>query len=321
MNEYKVKQLQPSHADHISRYKEKWLNEMFNSETIIAQKKYDGERVLIHFDGNDVYITSRRISKKTGHYQELQNKIINLPILKNKIGYTILDAECYSTSWNDIVSILHSLPERAKELQNKITVNFAVFDCLFFDGQDIRNLKYSQRYEIAQNIVLYLQNQLFDSRFHIVENKYIYSYDEAISYRDICVNSGYEGIVIKSLNKTYDDKGAMLKCKKFETIDCVVYDYQRGTGKYSNTVGALFIGYYDPSSKSIKHLSKVNCGTDKDREWWKNYFNSRDITIDWRVIEVKCQEITSKSLRHPVYIRRRDDKSFTDCIDSTIFNK
>ena len=131
------------------------------------------------------------------------------------------------------------------------------------------------------------------------------------------ISSGFEGIVVKSLSKTYYDKAASLKCKKFETVDVVVIDKQTGTGKYSNTVGALIVGYYDPDKDNFVAISRVNCGTDADRDWWRDNWN----TAKYSVLEVKCQEITGKSLRHPVYIRKRDDKSYKMCTKETIFKE
>lgn len=76
MEEYKVKQIWPAHADHISHYNEKWLNKMFETDKVVAQRKYDGERMLVHFNGNETYCTSRRESKKTGHYMEIKTNLI-----------------------------------------------------------------------------------------------------------------------------------------------------------------------------------------------------------------------------------------------------
>ena len=134
---------------------------------------------------------------------------------------------------------------------------------------------------------------------------------------DNAISLGFEGIVIKSLNKKYYDKGASLKCKKFETIDLVVIDYQQGRGKYENTIGALVVGYYEPETKSFVRVSNVNCSTDEERQYWKDNWSK----LQYSVIEVKCQEITDKSLRHPVYVRRRDDKDYTMCTKQTIFKE
>ena len=120
------------------------------------------------------------------------------------------------------------------------------------------------------------------------------------------IEAGFEGIVVKSFKKKYYDKGASLKCKKFETVDVVVCGYVQGRGKYSDTIGALQVGYYDPDKDEVIRISNVNCSTDAERNAW------RDNWEDWKntVIEVLCQEVTERSLRHPRYVRRREDKDY-----------
>lgn len=332
MEDYKVKQLQPNHADHISYYNDKYLNEMFSKETCIAQPKYDGERMLIHINHNEIYCTSRRFSKKTNRYMENQDKLpILQEILNNrpelqKLGYTVIDCECYSKDWSTIAGILHSLPERAVMLQKLNAAKFAVFDCLYFDGIDIRTVPYIHRFNSACKITEMFSYDNLHTVMFINENYKIDSIENIIpmpiankqqceKLMDTAIACGFEGIVVKSLNRTYYEKAASLKCKKFETVDVVVYDYVQGRGKYSNTIGALKVGYYDPDTDSIIHMSNVNCSTDAERDAWRDNWN------EWKnsVIEVLCQEITDKSLRHPRYIRRRDDKSYNMCTKETIF--
>lgn len=314
MEEYKVKQIYPAHADHITHYKEKWLNEMFATDEVVAQRKYDGERMLVHFNGNETYCTSRRESKKTGRYMENQDKIVNLPTVA-KLGYTVIDCECYSNTWSDVVGVLHSLPDRAYELQKSTVIKFAVFDCIWFDGCDISNQPYKVRYEYAKKIVDLLQQENNDARFHIVTNIPVKSLLSAYDIAEQHWKQGLEGIVIKSLNKAYYDKGAMLKVKRSETVDLVVYDWWYGTGKYKETVGALCVGYYDPEKDIVVHVTRVNCGTDSDRNWWRDNWPNNQYTV----LEVKAQEITETSLRHPVYIRIRNDKNYKECTKDTIF--
>lgn len=331
MQEYYVKQIAPNHADHISYYREDYLTEMFTNEAVIAQPKYDGERMLIHIDGQNVYCTSRRFSKKTDRYMENQDR---LPYLKEDIAnintqlrYTILDCECYAKNWSEAASVLHSLPDRAKQLQDdNIEIKYAVFDCLFYDGIDIRNLPYIERlqYMYAALAKLPCKNLRPSATMSsslelssIIDAYAVTCIKDADILMNAAINRGYEGIVLKSLHRTYYDKAASLKCKKFETVDVVVIDYQQGNGKYSNTIGALIVGYYDEATKQFIRLSKVNCSTDEERNWWRdNWYSAK-----YSVIEVKCQEITDKSLRHPVYIRRRNDKSYNMCTKNTIFKE
>lgn len=311
---YKVKQIWPAHADHISHYNDSFIKDLFKNNAIVVQRKYDGERMLVHFNKNETYCTSRRISKKTGRYMENQDKIINLPHLD--LNYTVIDCEFYGETWADAVGILHSLPERAYELQKTAYIKFAVFDCLFFDGVDVRD----QPYELRLIYVFQILNMLHaidDYRFHFVEQFKVNNIDEAYAKAKEYWSVGKEGVVMKPYGLAYYDKGMMLKIKRFETLDVVVCGYQEGRGKYTDLVGALYVGYWNPEDNNIVKISKVNCGTDDDRKIWKQWFDEG--TAIGKVIEVKCQEVTDESLRHPVYMRLRDDKAKEMCTKDTIF--
>lgn len=322
-----VIQLQPNHADHISGYRLEYLEKMFKEEPVIAQPKYDGERMLIHFVGDKVFCTSRRISKKTGEFTRLEDKLPQLLrsySQNSSLQYTVLDCECYARNWSESASVLHSLPERAIELQKTIQIKFAVFDCLYADGQDIRGSKYIDRLLQAAKTVQALDipgmhlASFMDENFSVnsyTKTSFINSFDEAMTCMQNAIDAGYEGVVVKSLMRAYYDKAASLKCKKFETVDVVVCDYKPGTGKYADTVGALIVGYYD--NGNIVPIARVNCGTDADRNMWRDNWNE----LKGTVLEVKCQEITGRSLRHPVYIRQRLDKNASDCTKEMIFKE
>lgn len=326
--DYPVKQIYPNHADHISYYKDKYLEDMFKSEKCIAQPKYDGERMLIHIDKGNVYCTSRRISKRTRRFMEKQD---NLPVLKElfkdfDMAYTILDCEAYSDNWSTSAGILGSLPERAIELQKTSMMRFAIFDCIHYDDVDIMNETYATRLAFARDVVIKLDNtnihmsDFIDYKFKSGFEDYaninrISDKDDLETAMNLALEKGFEGIVVKSLDRKYYDKGASLKYKKDETLDVIVIDYVQGRGKYSHTVGALKVGYFDSSTNSFEIISSVNCGSDKERDtWFNNWENMKN-----SVIEVKCQEVTKRSLRHPRYIRLRDDKDYTMVTRETIF--
>lgn len=331
MESYPI-QIQPNHADHVSYYRKEYLEQMFKEDLCVAQGKYDGERMLIHFCNGQAWCTSRRYSKKTNRFMENQDKLPILQEFANKLvalnicGYTVLDCEFYAKDWSTAVGVLHSLPERAIALQKDNEVKFAVFDCLYFDDVDIRDKQYIARLALTIDVIRFINHR----NLHLVEfvkNDFTMGklneagnlnvFEDIEKCMQACINAGFEGAVIKSLGKAYYEKGACLKAKKFETIDSVVINYQRGRGKYENTIGALEIGYYDKEKNAFVKISNVNCSTDAERDWWRDNWT----TAQYSVIEVKCQEITDRSLRHPVYIRRRDDKDYTMCTKETIFKE
>ena len=305
-----AKQLQPSYAYHVEYVKEKNLKLLFDDNKMIVQPKYDGERLLVHFDRDKTYCTSRRISKKTDRFNEIQD---NLPTLHAKLdlGYTVLDGEVYSKNWSTIAGITKSLPERAIMLQQKNEVKYAVFDCLFFDGQDIRERPYSERLWLA-NIVV---DKLNKPHIHTTKSMPVASKTQGLQLMEEYISNGFEGAVLKHVNMKYYEKYALLKLKKSITVDCIVYDKIQGNGKYKDTVGALSLGYYDYDTNSIVHITQCAPGTDAERDMWRDNWDELDLSV----VEVKCQELTKTSMRHPVILRIRHDKEYPMCTKETIF--
>lgn len=322
-----VHQFKPAHADRIDGYD--WTNkkgfnaleDMLKNERVIVQRKHDGERIKMHIQGAETVMDSRRISKKTGMYAQCQQNFPEFQNLNIGLGYTVLDGELKALrddkdSWSDIVGVIHSLPERAQALKDKheFDIKYEVFDCCFYDGEDVTNLPYHERYLLATEAVKRLNRQDIE----LVDCYEVKSKEEVYGIRDEFINSGCEGIVIKSFDRKYFDVGAYIKAKRLETKDIVVYGFEFGNGKYSNTVGCLKCGYWDPEMQTVVHVTNVNCGTDQDRAEWLQ--GLQDGSRQNAVIEVKCQEVTKDSLRHPVYVRLRSDKSYDMCTKDTIFD-
>lgn len=331
-----ILQLTPSKAEHLSHFSDKCINDVFKRD-VFLQPKYDGERILLHFLNGKTFCTTRRISK-SGKFSEVQDK---LPIVQTfaKLapkGYTVIDCECYAKDWSTVVGILHSLPDRAIKLQKETPVRFAAFDVLFYDGIDVREENYENRLRYLRRFIdknkcpslHYAGDITADKKYYYISDWMLgvlplsipksVTNDEFIQQTtEYCISQGFEGFVIKPCDKRYGEAGSIIKCKKFETVDLVVCGYKEGSGKYAGTVGAICAGYYSPESGETVTICNVNCGTDEDRDYW----NRNRHQLLGSVIEVKFQETTDKSLRHPVLVRRRPDKDGTMCTKNSIFKE
>lgn len=321
-----VEQFKPAHADRVDGYD--WTNrkgfnaldDMLRNERVVVQMKHDGERIKMHINNNETVMDSRRISKKTGLYAQCQQNFPEFQNLGLQLGYTVLDGELKAVrddkdNWSDIVGVIHSLPERAESIKAKheFKIVYEVFDCCFYNGSDVRNFSYEERYALAKEVV----EKIGRDDIVLVDCYRVNTKEELYNKRDEFIAQGHEGIVIKSLEREYYDVGAYIKAKRLETKDLVVYGFDHGNGKYSNTVGALKCGYWDPATQHVVHVCDVNCGTDQDRaDWLQGLLSGSRLN---GVIEVKCQEVTKDSLRHPVYVRYRQDKTYDMCTKETIF--
>ena len=113
------------------------------------------------------------------------------------------------------------------------------------------------------------------------------------------VKRGEEGIVVKLADSPYELKEKSkywLKMKPTETYDLLVVGKFGGKGRLKNTLGGLIVKYNDVEVK-------VGSGySDEERELFMKNPPS--------IIEVKCKgETEDGSLREPIFVRVRDDKS------------
>lgn len=114
-------------------------------------------------------------------------------------------------------------------------------------------------------------------------------------------DGGLEGFVLKDSNL-----GEMQKFKLTQSIDLIVEDLKPGKGRHAGVIGALICKTYEGHI-----IANVGGLSDYDR--------NRD---DWigKVIEVGYQYVGAKGkLRHPTFVRVRDDKPAEECTVSQDF--
>jgi DNA ligase-1 len=130
-------------------------------------------------------------------------------------------------------------------------------------------------------------------------------------YNKMCIDRGFEGIMIKPLGGIYECKRSSLwlKVKPFIEVSLTVKDVEEGTGRNIGKLGALIVEGTD-DGKFIK--TNVGSGlTDQDRE---TYWQHKDKLLG-QVVEIRADAITQNqdttreySLRFPRFLRFRGFK-------------
>lgn len=279
-----------------------------------CEEKFDGERLVLTFEKDCVRATTRRQSVKTGLLNEKSN---NVPHLRNAIiadlEGTVIDGEIIATVQHRTLgltqSIMNSLPEKSVALQrNYGWVKYKAFDCLKYKGEDIRGRKEEDRRVFLSTVIGRILERYPDLTGYIEKaEKY-----PAKNYQEIfkrITDAGGEGCILKKKSATYGATHAWLKVKREETFDAFVTGYEKGNGKYSDTVGYLRCSVYDDEGNEVE-ICRVAPGDDKTRNSiYKNFESYKG-----RVVELKAQEVTKfNRLRHPRIVRWREDIGQADC--------
>lgn len=149
----------------------------------------------------------------------------------------------------------------------------------------------------------------------LIETKLVRCQQEAAEHFQQCLTRGLEGTVLKHPEGLWKD-GTSKHCVKYKVeaeIDLRVTGIIKGTGKFSDSMGALEL------SSECWNV-KVDCGTgftDKQRkDFWENkpkYFGS--------IVTIKANDIVTRSgsdiysLFLPVFVEERLDKTEADSFE------
>jgi DNA ligase-1 len=132
----------------------------------------------------------------------------------------------------------------------------------------------------------------------LIPHYVIHSMEELRFNYQSALSVGYEGLVIKNPDAPYQRKRSWdwMKMKQIETIDVPVIGWFEGTGKYAGMMGGVTIELPDGTE------CNVGSGfSDEDRADPEQFMN--------KIVEVEYHQKTDAgSLRHPRFVRVREDK-------------
>ena len=169
----------------------------------IGSFKLDGEFGRMVWDGKEVAILSRSISKKTNEYARKDPNVPHLvEVFKNLPKNTVLLGEmCFDDLYKrskDVGTLLRCLPEKAIERQkdDKDKLHFYVFDVLCWNGKDLLNEGFETRISYIDKV----KEILGDKFIRYAEYKTVE--EIANEYQDYLAKGG-EGFVLQRKDNPY----------------------------------------------------------------------------------------------------------------------
>jgi len=237
-----------------------------------VQPKYDGFRVQIHKDMEQVSIFSRNLETMTSMFPELVAAASRL-----NVETIILDGEAiaYNPESEEYVPFQETTSRRRKEgiadFALRVPLRAFVFDAMYRDGSDLTPLPYEKRFEIVNEVLRESDTLLVAplTRTDSVE----------VLTRELLdnISRGLEGVVAKRLDSPYQAGARNFNWVKLkrnasgeltDTIDVVLLGYYGGKGKRAEFgAGALLAGVYDSDRDEFVTISKL--GTGLSDEGWR----------------------------------------------------
>ena len=230
-----------------------------------AEYKLDGERVQVHLKNKQVMLFSRRLENITKFYPDIVENISK----SLKTREAILEAEAVAVNENTgeflpFQELMHrrrkyNLERTVSEIP--ITLNF--FDVLYFDGKNCLGLSYEERRKNLEEIVVE------DKFAKLVPMVTVITDDQIEDFLENSINSGCEGLMLKSLEGQYRAgmRGSnWLKLKREyrnelgDSLDLVVIGAFFGRGRRTGRYGTLLVATYNDENDTFSSICKVGTG-------------------------------------------------------------
>ena len=242
--------------------------------------KLDGARVQIHVLGEDVRVFTRSLDDITSRVPELIE-------MAHSLGTTslILDGEALALREDGRP---HAFQVSASRFGSRLDVDRLratlpltpfIFDILHLDGEDLIDQPLKRRQAILSDTVT---EQWRVPRIVTADR------DEADAFVQDALARGHEGVVVKSLESTYEAgrRGTgWIKVKPTLTMDLVILAAEWGHGRRSGWLSNLHLGARDRESNSFVMLGKTFKGlTDAMLRWQTQRFQELETHRDrWTV--------------------------------------
>lgn len=207
-----------------------------NFATYIAEPKYDGMRLVIEKEGQVVRLLHDR-NLKNLQFPEIEQAAKGLPDGTTLDGELVIPKDAYSADFPSILTRNTTNSLRIKMLSAKIPAKFYAFDCIRFNGEDIKLKTLTERKQCLSTMPVIPR----------IEPVKMFTPQE-LSLINMS-NPNMEGIILKNPNSTYNGINAWMKFKNYVEGDFIV------TGHTSET---RMISALELVDKDGNYVGKVN---------------------------------------------------------------
>ena len=279
----------------------------FSDPASIFERKLDGIRCIAIRSGKQLRLLSRNDLSLAGRYPEVAGALAAAPRERFAVDGEVVAFAGAQTSFARLAERGH----------RRVAVHFYVFDVLWLDGHDVRDLPLRTRKRLLREALRYEDP--------VRLTPYRNGDGEAL-FAEAC-RRGWEGLIAKRADSPYRETRSRdwlkLKCEQGQELVIGGYTAPRGA---RTDFGALLLGHYDDGK--LRYAGKVGTGFDqvtlrdiagrlaplrRETPPFDDAGEIRETGVTWvepeLVAQVGFTEWTRHGrLRHPRFLGLRDDK-------------
>ena len=244
----------------------------------LVEYKYDGERVQVHKDGDEVVLFSRRQEKITAQYPDVAELV-----RKNiKAETCVIEGEIVAVdpSTGKMRPFQELMRRRRKTdikaMSQEVPVALFFFDILFLNGEDVSSISMLKRRKLLEKIVTTVD------RVSLTTGEVTEDPERLDAIFMEAINSGHEGVIAKAVHEKSGYKAgsrswlwiklkASYKDGMSDSVDLVIVGAIHGRGKRTGLYGAILASAYDEETDTFPTVCKIGTGfTDEMLEEFKS---------------------------------------------------
>lgn len=312
----------------------------------IFEPKWDGFRVLVFRDGDEVLLQSRDEKPLNRYFPELIDPVRDQLPRKCVLDGEIVIAREGRLDFDALQLRIHPAASRVKLLSEQTPASIVFFDLLCAGNRDLRATPFAQRRAELEKLLQRANPPLHltpATRRRAIAQDWFRRFEGA----------GFDGVVAKSVRDGYQpDKRVMLKVKHERDCDCVVAGFRWYKDAEGEAIGSLLLGLYDDTGvlqhvgvcasftaekrrELVKLLEPYRKNASKNHPWnnWggpsagaeqrmpgaqSRWSHGKDLS--WEplrpelVVEVSYEHMQSGRFRHMAHFRRwRTDRKPETC--------
>jgi bifunctional non-homologous end joining protein LigD len=296
-------------------------DERFSRQGWLFEPKWDGERCLVFRRGRELNLFSRNRIQLNAKYPEVVEVICQQEVTSFVADGEIVAFDHGVTSFAKLQARMQ-VKHPSAALLRQVPVCFYLFDLLYLDRYDIRQVPLQYRKEVLRNAFG------FHGSLRFTEHRET----EGQAYYQKACRSRWEGVIAKNGDSEYVSRRTRdwlkFKCKQVQEFVIGGYTEPRGS---RIGFGALLLGLY--RGRKLAYAGKVGTGFDQDllrrlgeklarletpvSPFAENRLPRR--SVHWvkpkLVAQIGYTEWTAGGkLRHPRFLGLRDDKRPEDVV-------